>query len=72
MGYLLTEDGGRIILEDDSGFLLLEEVDDGFVVSVACIPVELNGWLFDGTTQDADGVCYSWNSIDGWFDTPDL
>jgi hypothetical protein len=39
---------------------------------MTCIAVELNSFLFDGTTQDADGVVYSWESIDGWFDSPDF
>lgn len=32
----------------------------------------LNSWVFDGATLDADNCVYSWQSIDGWFDTPDL
>lgn len=38
--------------------------------SPECINVAFNGWLFDGTTQDADGVVYDWKDMPGWWDSP--
>lgn len=33
------------------------------------VTVTLNGFLFDSLTPDPDGVLWSWQSLDGWFDT---
>lgn len=33
------------------------------------VTVTLNGFLFDSLTPDADGILWSWQALDGWFDT---